>query len=81
MAEERKALHAYMEPESHELWHTVVEEAGVSLSGFLEAMAMDFKAHPPAEGGHPRWTDMIRAARKVDAERRRRTGTNRGRRY
>lgn len=72
--EPRKAVHAYLEDAQHEVWHAVAEEEGISLSGLLEALAMDMKAHPPHEGGHPRWTDLVRAARKIDAQRRRRGG-------
>jgi hypothetical protein len=72
MPEERRAIHAYLTVESHEVWHTVSEEAGVSLSGFLEALATDMKEFAPDEGGHPRWKDIIKAARKIDAQRRRR---------
>jgi len=66
MAEERRAIHAYLTVESHEVWHTVSEEAGVSLSGFLEALATDMKENPPDAGGHPRWSDIIKSARKID---------------
>jgi hypothetical protein len=72
MAEERRAIHAYLTPESHELWHRVSEDAGVSLSGFLEAMATDMGANPPDTGGHPRWDQIVKAARRIDAQRRRR---------
>jgi hypothetical protein len=75
MAEERRAIHAYLTVESHEVWHTVSEEAGVSLSGFLEALATDMKENPPDAGGHPRWNDIIKSARKIDAIRRRRGGS------
>lgn len=77
MPEERRAIHAYLEVPSHEVWHTVAEEAGISLSGFLEALAQDMKNHPPEDGGHPRWNGpdgIVRAARKIDANRRRRGG-------
>jgi hypothetical protein len=74
MSEDRKAIHAYLTLDSHDVWHDVAEEAGVSLSGFLEALAADMKEHPPAEGGHPRWSEVIRSARKIDATRRRRGG-------
>ena len=72
MAEERRAIHAYLSVPSHDIWHTTAEEAGISLSGFLEALAADMKNHPPADGGHARWTDITRTARKIDAQRRRR---------
>jgi hypothetical protein len=75
MPEERKAIHAYLLTGSHEVWHTVTAEAGVSLSGFLEALADDMKNYPPEEGGHPRWREIVRTARKVDAQRRRRGGS------
>jgi len=72
MAEERRAIHAYLTPESHELWHRVSEDAGVSLSGFLEALATDMGANPPDAGGHPRWDQIVKTARRIDAQRRRR---------
>lgn len=71
MAEERRAIHAYLTPPAHEVWHNVSEEAGISLSGFLEALADDFKSYPPDEN-HPRWKDIVRASRRIDAQRRRR---------
>ena len=72
MAAERRAIHAYLTPESHEVWHRVAEDAGVSLSGFLEALAADMGDNPPDVGGHPRWDDIVRSARRIDAQRRRR---------
>jgi hypothetical protein len=75
MAEERRAIHAYLTVPAHEVWHTIAEESGISLSGLLEALAADMKNHPPAEGGHPRWNGpdgILRSARKIDAQRRRR---------
>ena len=74
MPEERRAIHAYLTADSHEIWHNVAEEAGVSLSGFLEALAADMGSNPPDEGGHPRWNEIVKAARKIDAQRRRRGG-------
>lgn len=72
MADERRAIHAYLSSACHDVWHRVSEEAGVSLSGFLEAMAGDMAKHPPESGGHPRWDDIVREARKIDSQRRRR---------
>jgi hypothetical protein len=77
MADERRAIHAYLTGESHEIWHTVAEEAGVSLSGFLEAIALDMGENPPDQGGHPRWNDIVKVARRIDAQRRRRGGGGR----
>jgi hypothetical protein len=72
MADERRAIHAYLTSESHEIWHRVAEEAGMSLSGFLEALAVDMGANPPDEGGLPRWNEIVMSARRIDARRRRR---------
>jgi hypothetical protein len=72
MPEERRAIHAYLTVDSHEVWHSISEEAGVSLSGFLESLADDMRENPPEQGGHARWREVIRAARKIDATRRRR---------
>jgi len=72
MPDERRAIHAYLTAESHDTWHRVAEEAGVSLSGLLEALATDMAAKSPEKGGHPRWDEIVRTARKIDAQRRRR---------
>jgi hypothetical protein len=69
---ERRAIHAYLTAESHEVWHRVAEEAGMSVSGFLEALALDMAAHPPGEGGLPRFDEVVASARRIDAQRRRR---------
>jgi hypothetical protein len=44
----------------------------MSLSGFLEALALDMGANPPDEGGLPRWNEIVKSARRIDAQRRRR---------
>lgn len=75
MADERRAIHAYLTEESHNVWHELAEETGVSLSGFLEAIARDMQAHPPEKGGHPRWDEVVKGARRIDAQRRRRGRT------
>ena len=72
MPEDRRAIHAYLSPDGHEEWHEVSQDAGVSVSGLLEALAADMAANPPDQGGHPRWDELVRAARSIDAQRRRR---------
>ena len=72
MADDRRAIHAYLTAGSHEVWHRVSEEAGMSLSGFLEALALDMEATPPGDGGMPRWPEIVTTARRIDAQRRRR---------
>jgi hypothetical protein len=74
MADERRAIHAYLTPDSHDVWHSTSAEAGISMSAFLEALASDMRDNPPSEGGHQRWREVVRAARKIDADRRRRGG-------
>lgn len=73
MADDRRAIHAYLTAEGHDTWHQAAELAGVSLSGLLEAIAADFAANPPSRGGQPRWDEVVTAARHIDAQRRRRT--------
>jgi len=46
MAEERRAIHAYLSAESHDVWQTIADEEGISLSGFLEALAADMGEQP-----------------------------------
>lgn len=75
MPDERRAIHAYLTAESHDTWHRVAEESGVSLSGLLEALAADMSANPPDGGGHPRWNEVVKDARRIDAQRRRRSRT------
>ena len=72
MAEDRRAIHAYLSSRSHDVWHSLAEDAGVSLSGLLEALAGHLHEHPPGRGGVRDWDAVVRAARKVDAQRRRR---------
>ena len=69
---ERRALHAFLSDEAHDSWHRVAAELGVSVSGMLEAMA--FELVKP-EGEHAlgdRVDTLVKRARKIDAERRRR---------
>jgi hypothetical protein len=82
MADQRRALHAYLTDEAHDTWHRVADESGVTVSGLVEALATYFAEHPPAgdlatgespdDGAFPQWPEVVRAARLVDAQRRRR---------
>lgn len=73
MAEERRALHAYLSPESHDAWHDFAAEQGVSVSGILEAYGLELvdvvKGKTKARKDQ---TALVDAARKIDAVRRRR---------
>lgn len=69
----RKAIHAYLSPEAHDAWHEFAAEHGVSVSGLLEAIANEWAERLAM--GQPALPDedrLVRSARRVDAERRRR---------
>lgn len=73
MAATRKAIHAYLSPEAHDAWHEFAADHGVSVSGLLEAMASAMSAH--LARGEPALADeerLVRLARRIDADRRRR---------
>jgi hypothetical protein len=70
---ERLALHAYLSEKAHRAWQTLADENGVSVTSLLEhrglvlAQQLDLASDPTEVE-----QDLIRAARKVDAERRKR---------
>ena len=74
MPETRKAIHAWLSPEAHDGWHDFAAEEGVSVSGLLEAIAADWAERE--KRGEPPATErdrVTKAARRVDAARRRRS--------
>lgn len=78
-APERKAIHAYVAPDTHATWTLFAEDNGVSITGLLEALGIDLGKEiekAEAEGGDATdiRQDWVRAARKIDAIRRRRGG-------
>jgi hypothetical protein len=73
MAPTRKAIHAYLSPQAHDAWHDFAAENGVSVSGLLEAIANEWSAR--LARGEPALPDeerLVKTARRVDADRRRR---------
>ena len=70
----RKALHAYVSDDAHDQWHGFAAEQGVSVSAILEALApeLDTDANPDPVDLNSRLTGVVKAARKIDAQRRRR---------
>lgn len=70
----RKALHAYVSDDAHEQWHGFAAEQGVSVSAILEALApeLDTEARPEPSDLSSRLNGVVKAARKIDAQRRRR---------
>jgi hypothetical protein len=73
MAPTRKAIHAYLSPAAHDAWHDFAAENGVSVSGLLEAIANQWSERlARGEQALPDEEGLVRTARRVDAERRRR---------
>jgi hypothetical protein len=73
MADSRKAIHAFLTPESHEAWHEFAAEHGVSVSGLIEAIALDWADRRTGDDlDLPEVESLARQARRVDASRRRR---------
>ncbi|MGI9614289.1 MAG: hypothetical protein ACR2QO_15365, partial [Acidimicrobiales bacterium] len=70
----RKALHAYVSDDAHDHWHGFAAEQGVSVSAILEALApeLDFEAPITHEELGARLNTVVKSARKIDAQRRRR---------
>lgn len=70
---EREALHVYLSPEAKRRIDEFTAEQGISMSGFVEAMASDEKL---LDGKHldDLMQRIVRDARKIDVARRRRGG-------
>jgi hypothetical protein len=70
-AHTRKALHAYLSDEAHDVWHNRAAAYGVSVSAMLEAIALSIDVVESEDD----WGDadqIISRARAIDTERRRR---------
>lgn len=70
----RKALHAYVSDEAHDQWHGFAADQGVSVSAILEALApeLDTEARPEPAELDARLDAVVKAARRIDSQRRRR---------
>lgn len=76
----RKALHAYVSDEAHDRWHEFAAEQGVSVSAVLQGLApilakadLDLRDNPQGtQNIQDVLEDLVKAARKIDAVRRRR---------
>lgn len=67
----RKALHAYLSDEAHEAWHERSAAHGVSVSGLLEAIGQYIAEDPEGED-FGSGAEIIKSARQIDTQRRRR---------
>ncbi len=73
MAEQRRAIHAYVTDEAFEAWRHYATEAGVSVSGLIEAIGTEFaEAAAAGQDMGAYQPDLLKAARRVDAGNRRR---------
>ncbi len=69
-----RAVHAYLSDGAHETWQEVATQYGISVSGLIEALGADLQAPPDEQVIAPRLPELIKRARRIDAERRRRAG-------
>jgi len=69
-----RAVHAYLSDEAHETWQDVATEYGVSVSGLIEALGVDLRAPEDEQVLAPRLPELVKRARRIDADRRRRAG-------
>jgi hypothetical protein len=67
---ERQALHAYLGEEAHSGWQSFAEEHGVSATSLCEVIGIDLGA--AAISDDDIFPDLVKRARKIDAQRRRR---------
>lgn len=68
----RKALHAYLSDEAHDIWHQRAAAYGVSVSAMLEAIARSIR-DVASERDWGEGPDIVALARTIDTERRRRS--------
>ena len=74
-----RAVHAYLSDEAHETWQEVATEYGVSVSGLIEALGVDLQTPGDDQIIAARLPELIKRARRIDADRRRRAGRPAGR--
>ncbi len=74
-----RAVHAYLSDEAHGTWQEVATEYGVSVSGLIEALGVDLQSPVETQVIAPRLPELIKRARRIDADRRRRAGRPSGR--
>lgn len=64
----KKAIHALVTREAHTAWHQAADDAGVSLTGLLEALAIHAADQP--DNQIPDY--VIKTARQIDNKNRKR---------
>lgn len=69
-----RAVHAYLSDDAHETWQQVAGEYGVSVSGLIEALGLDLQHVADDQALASRLPELVKRARRIDADRRRRSG-------
>jgi hypothetical protein len=70
----RRAIHAYLSDEGKDAWERMSEDNGISITGLMEAIGGEWGEDIKDNGGEADGLnpDLVKKARKIDAERRRR---------
>lgn len=68
------AIHAYLSQGAKRAWQQMAEDNGVSTTGLMEALGAEWAKAIAANGGEADGLHvaLVKAARRVDADRRRR---------
>lgn len=74
--ETRHAIHAYITEPNHTAWHDYAAEQGVSMSALLEALGEQLRDGAGLTTTNMAVEALIKAARRIDSDRRRRGGGN-----
>lgn len=69
---DRQAIHAYVSLEAQAGWVALAEENGVSVTSLIEALGLELRAEIKEAGDADIRVPWVKAARKIDASRRRR---------
>jgi hypothetical protein len=70
--DKRQALHCYLDANTHSAWLDWSEEEGISVTGFLEAVGRMIREEPEDWQRIATSANLVKKARRIDAERRRR---------
>lgn len=75
MAEDRSALHCYLDVDTRDAWKHYAEENGVSETALIEAIGREIRQFINAGTDMMDvWPERIKVARRIDGQRRRRGG-------
>lgn len=74
MADERKAVHAYLSDDAHAAWAAFAEDNGCSVTGLIEALGRELLDEIADHGGDATEVrqSWVKRGRRIDADRRKR---------